>query len=208
MLYIKHTEVSGFESAIRGMRNSWESHDRSDSYHDESNTKERSFQIGKADLDLAMRLSRAGSDHGKYLRQIHVVADIVAPEKWWSEFDTYKVGTTANSTSMMHTLGRDSIKVGDFSFEDVDEDMKQSYMELINTARKRWVQAGKKKPSSEWRQMIMLTSVGFNYTRTTSMNYEVLKNIYHSRKNHRLSEWQQMCDWIETLPYSEMITLK
>lgn len=207
MIKFEHTEVFNFENALRGMRNSWESWDKSDSYwsHDGYTG---SFNVGENDLKLAMKLSKAGSDHAKFLRQIMVSVDITAPEKWWSEMDTYKVGTVANSTSMMHTLGKDEINEQAFSFEDLDEDLLVDYLSIINTARRRWIAAGKKKPSREWRQMIMLMAVGFNYRRTWTANYQVLKHIYHSRKNHRLKEWQEFCEWVERLPYSELITLK
>lgn len=213
MIKFEHTKVVGFEDAIRGMRNSWESWDKSDSGYKyagegEDRFHQKSFVLGENDHKLAMTLSKAGNDHAKYLRQICVWVDITAPEKWWSEFDTYKVGTVANSTSMMHTLGNRPLTKDDFSFEDLNIDLKYAYLTLINEARELWIKEGKKKPSREWRQMLMLMAVGFNYRRTVTMNYQVLKNIYHSRKNHRLSEWHTFCDWIESLPYSELITLK
>lgn len=210
MIKFEHTKVVGFEDAIRGMRNSWQSWEKSDSFkyvNAVTPVNPFGFVFGENDHKLAMRLSKAGSDHAKYLRQIFVGVDIIAPEKWWSEFDTYKVGTVANSTSMMHTLGRDEISDDKFSFEDLDCDLKHNYLNLINEARNRWIASGKKKPSREWRQMVMLTAVGFNYRRTVTMNYQVLKHIYHARKNHRLSEWHVMAKWIESLPYSELITL-
>ena len=203
MIKFENTQVFNFEGALRGMRNSWESWEKSDSHFDEG-----FYVVGKNDLKLAMTLSKAGSDHGKYLRQILVSVDIIAPEKWWSEADTYKVGTVANSTSMMHTLGREFIPATAFSFEDVDEDLGMKYMDILNEARERWIASGKKKPSREWRQMVMLTAVGFNYRRTFTANYQVLKSMYHSRKNHRLSEWQGFREWVESLPHSELITLK
>lgn len=203
MIKFEHTQVFNLEGALRGMRNSWESWEKSDSHFDEG-----FYVVGKNDLKLAMTLSKAGSDHGKFLRQILVSVDIIAPEKWWSEADTYKVGTVANSTSMMHTLGKACLVEDYFSFEDLDQDLKEEYLILLNKARDRWFDSGKKKPSREWRQMVMLTAVGFNYRRTFTANYQVLKSMYHSRKNHRLSEWQGFCEWVESLPYSELITLK
>ncbi len=209
LIQVEHVRTYNWLDAIRGMRNSWESWDKMDSnvafddYHFEMYPI-----IGEADLALMRKLVRAGSDHAKFLRQILVSCDIIAPEKWWSEADTYKVGTVANSTSMMHTLGKDLAYATDFSFEDVDQDLKNNYMNLLNEAQRRWVASGKKKPSREWRQMVMLTAVGFNYRRTFTCNYAVLQSMYHSRKNHRLQEWQDFCKWIETLPYSELITKK
>lgn len=209
MIKFENSEVFNLEGAIRGMRNSWESWDKSDSGIRWNNDYvEERFELGSEDHKLALKLSKAGSDHGKYLRQILVSVDIIAPEKWWSEADTYKVGTVANSTSMMHRLGKDLTPISAFSFEDLDDDLKQRYMDLLWDAQTRWFKSGKKKPSREWRQMVMLTAVGFNYRRTFTANYQVLKNIYHSRKNHRLQEWHDFCDWIESLPYSELITLK
>jgi hypothetical protein len=206
MIRFENTEVFNLDGAVRGTRNSWESWDKSDSRWFESDRWY--FELGEADRKLALTLSKAGSDHGKYLRQILVSVDIIAPEKWWSEMDTYKVGTVANSTSMMHTLGKARIQGESFSFENVDDDLFDNYMTLINEARDRWVDTGKKKPSREWRQMIMLMAVGFNYRRTFTTNYQMLKNAYHSRRNHRLSEWHIFADWVESLPYSELITLK
>jgi hypothetical protein len=209
MIKFENTEVFNLDGAIRGMRNSWESWDKSDSkWSLDDAYEEVEFKVGYEDHKLAMKLSKAGSDHGKYLRQILISVDIIAPEKWWSEFDTYKVGTVANSTSMMHTLGKDYIPASAFSFEDLDDDILDAYIDLLNVAQKRWVNSGKKKPSREWRQMVFLTAVGFNYRRAVTANYQVLKNIYHSRKNHRLSEWHDFCKWIYELPYSELITLR
>ena len=211
MIDFKKVNVHNWETAIRGMRNSWESWDKSDSYWEEfaeSGEWWSEFVVGKEDHKLMMKLSKAGGDHAKYLRMIEVSADIIAPEYWWKEYDTYKVGTVANSTSMMHTLGKDYTPESAFNFEDVDEDLRVIYMGLIREAQKRWYESGKKKPSKEWRQMLQLTSQAFIYTRTCTFNYQVLKGMYHSRKNHRLQEWRDFASWIETLPYSELITLK
>jgi hypothetical protein len=202
LIKFENVEVYNWEGAIRGMRNSWESWDKSDSTFDSG-----WYEIGQADLALMKKLVKAGSDHAKFLRQIFVSFDIVAPEKWWSEFDTYKVGTVANSTSMMHTLGKEWIPDTAFSFEDLDDDLKSQYILLLNEARDRWVASGKKKPSREWRQMVMLTAVGFNYRRAFTGNYQVLRSMYHSRRNHRLSEWREFAEWVKTLPYSELITM-
>lgn len=209
MIRFETAEVFNLNGALRGMRNSWESWEKSDSglvYHEEID--EHVFEVGEGDRKLALTLSKAGDDHGKYLRQIFISVDITAPEKWWSEADTYKVGTVANSTSMMHTLGKTRTPADAFSFEDLDDDLKADYLRVLHTAQERWYAAGKRKPSREWRQMVMLTAVGFNYRRTFTANYQVLKAMYHGRKNHRLSEWQTFAEWVESLPHSELITLK
>jgi hypothetical protein len=211
LIKFENVNVYNWMNAIRGMRNSWESWDKMDSlevieYKDLS--PYRKFEMGAEDHKLALKLSKAGSDHGKYLRQILVSVDIIAPEYWWKEADTYKVGTVANSTSMMHTLGKEEIKHESFSFEDVPKSVVDGYLELLNYLRDKWIESGKKKPSPEWRAMNQLTAIGFNYRRTFTANYQVLKSIYHSRKNHRLSEWHDFARWVESLPYSELITLK
>lgn len=198
-------------NAIRGMRNSWESWDNMDSvetveYVDY--TPYMKFEMGVEDHKLAMKLSKAGSDHAKFLRQILVSVDIIAPEYWWKEADTYKVGTVANSTSMMHTLGKSELNTTHFSFDNPADELVQDYIDLLNVARERWIASGKKKPSPEWRLMNQLTAISFNYRRTFTANYQVLKSMYHSRKNHRLSEWHDFARFVESLPYSELITLK
>lgn len=205
MIRFEQSEVTNWHTAIRGMRNSWESWDKSDSRWLVHPTGEY-FHVGQEDLKLMKKLVKAGSDHAKFMRQINVSVDIIAPEYWWKEFDTYKVGTVANSTSQMHTLGKDGIDESIFNFEDVDDDLKSVYMLAIETAHKRWVNSGKKKPSREWRQMIQLVATSYIYRRTVTMNYAVLASTYHSRKNHRLAEWHDFCDWITTLPNSELIT--
>lgn len=207
MLRCEKTEVTNWETAIRGMRNSWESWDKMDSGW-VSNCTPPFYEVGEQDLALMMRLVKAGQDHAKFLRQINVSVDIIAPEYWWKEYDTYKVGTVANSTSMMHTLGKSLTPIDAFSLEDVDEDLALQYMTLLHEAQKRWFESGKKKPSREWRQMNQLTAISFLYRRTCTLNYGVLRNMYFARINHRLSEWQQFCTWVSTLPYSELITYK
>lgn len=205
MIKFENVEVFNFEGAIRGMRNSYDSWEKSDSYMPD--TGMGLYQIGPNDYTLAMTLSKAGSGHDKFLRQIGVSVDIIAPLKWWDEVDQYHFFTT-NSTSIMHTLGKERITEEDFSFEDVDEDLKFRYLNLLNTAREQWIMNGKKKPSREWRQMVMLTACGFNYRRTFTTNYGQLKTMYRQRKNHRLQEWRDFAEWVETLPYSEFITVK
>lgn len=206
MINFEHTEVFNVEGALRGMRNSWESWDKSDSKWSSENG-EWWYEIGPDDKKLSLNLAKAGTEHAKYLRQIMISVDIIAPLKWWDEVDTYHFFET-NSTSAMHTLGKGEIGEEAFSFEDCDQDLKEAYLTLLNTARNRWVDSGKKKPSREWRQMIMLTGMGFNYKRTFTSNYSQLRNMYFQRKNHRLQEWRDFCKWVESLPFSELITLK
>lgn len=209
MIDFKHVVVDNWETAIRGMRNSWESWDKSDSGWDwDYDPQFPHYKVGDEDLKLMMKLVRAGQDHAKFLRMINVSVDIIAPEYWWKEYDTYKVGTVANSTSMMHTLGKDYTPAEAFSFDDVDEDLKIAYMAVLNEAQKRWYESGKKKPSKEWRQMLQLTSQAFIYTRTCTLNYGVLRNMYHSRKSHRLQEWRNFATWVESLPHSQLIIEK
>lgn len=196
-------------NAIRGMRNPFESWDKMDSVNKQLYSgSPRIFQMGENDHKLAMTLSKAGSDHGKFLRQILVSVDIIAPEYFYKEFDTYKVGTVANSTSMMHLLGKRELTVDDFGFDDVNHPLVQDYIKMINGVRLSWINSGGKKPSPEWRLMNQLVAISYLYKRTITLNYQVLKNMYHSRKNHRLQEWHDFCAWVESLPYSELITLK
>ena len=197
MIRFEHVKTYNWLDAIRGMRNSWESWDKMDSTEN---------SIGEDDFKLMMKLVKAGSDHAKFLRQILVSVDIIAPEYWWKEADTYKVSTVANSTSMMHTLGKNEITEDMFSWEDTPDWAKKDYLAMINDLRVRWLNSGKKKPSPEWRAMNQMMSIGFNYRRTFTCNYQVLRSMYHSRKNHRLSEWHDFARWCETLPYSELIT--
>ena len=207
MIKFEYVKTYNWIDAIRGMRNSWESWSGMDSQEYFDRDREKFVtEIGPKDKKLMMTLVKAGSDHAKYMRMIVVSVDIIAPEYFWKEFDTYKVGTTANSTSMMHTLGRTPITEDMFSWEDVNEEHKQQYLTLINAIRDEWIASGKKKPSPEWRAMNQLVSIGFNYRRTVVLNYQVLRSMYHSRKNHRLSEWHDFCTWCETLPHADLIT--
>ena len=208
MIKFENVAVYNFMNAIRGMRNPFESWDKIDSHYIINRFSQEEFILGENDYKLAMKLSKAGSDHGKFLRQILVSIDLTAPEYFFKEFDTYKVGTVANSTSMMHLLGNRKLTVDDFSFDEPDSSYVYDYLELINEIRSHWIDSGKKKPSHEWRLMNQLMAISFLYTRTITLNYQVLKNMYHSRRNHKLQEWNDFCIWIETLPYSELITLK
>lgn len=221
MIRLENVRVYNIDSAILGARNSWESWSKSDSVVSwqedvkgtthESNRHDiymfPSVVIGKNDMNLLKKLAKAGSDHAKYRRQILVSMDIIAPEYFWREFDTYKVGTTANSTSQMHTAGKRPFELGDFSFDEHSY-FENIVVEQLNDLRAIWIREGKKKPSEEWRRMLQAIPQSFNYRRTWTGNYEVLKNMYHSRKNHRLQEWQDFCEMIEEFPYSELFTLK
>lgn len=211
MIRITQTEIHNIEAAIRGMRNPLNSWDKSDSWWKIPTIDERSFVIGPDDLALAMKLSKAGSDHSKFLRQIFVSMDVLAPEYWWKEYETYQVGTTENSTSTMHKLGSRSLTEADFSWEDINLDdgnvqpLNIELLLLINGAIDRW---RKDKTEANFRRMIQILPMSYNYLRTCTLNYQVLKNMYHSRKKHKLKEWREFCDWIRSLPYSQLITLE
>lgn len=226
MIRIKNVDVYNWHNAIRGMRNPMQSWDKMDSSYStveaftidtmtgkiiDFNGKRKSlrFVMGPNDYNLAMRLSKAGNDHAKYLRQILVSCDITAPMYWWKEFDTYKIGTVANSTSLMHKLGTELLTVEDFSFDEPDHPYVQDLIDKLNTLIRMWqIDDGMKPGTPTWRLLNQLMPSSYNYLRTVSLNYQVLKNIYHSRKNHKLQEWRDFCKWIESLPYSELITLK
>lgn len=240
MLKIENTEVLGWEHAIRGMRNPMNSWAKSDSnlyhtsvYFDECNerweTDGHRFMIGLNDLDLMKRLRNAGTDHRKFMRMIAVYLDITAPLYWWKEFDTYKVGTVANSCSTMHKIHAKEFTLEDFSHEhlfinpslkvelclrEIDEPITLSSESLLkittmalNVYRQQFL--NERDPEIKklyWWQMIQLLPSSYNQRRTVMLNYEVLANIYKSRRNHKLDEWHTFCDWIESLPYSELIT--
>lgn len=218
MLKIKNFEVFGWEHAIRGMRNPKNSWEKSDSgwepqFDTEQGPVAGEFVIGPKDLDLMTRLRNAGTDHRKFMRMITVYVDITAPLYWWKEFDTYKVGTVANSCSTMHKIAAKEFDVNDFSHEHVEEltgdDYNMSYdlllrtIDILNYYRKKFLETNVK---TYWWQLIQLLPSSYNQKRTVMLNYEVLANIYKSRRNHKLDEWHTFCDWIETLPYSELIT--
>ena len=206
MIKIENVEVMGWEAAIRGMRNPMNSWDKSDSHYWESSNR---FEVGPNDLDLMKRLRSAGTDHGKFMRMITVYLDITAPLYWWKEFDTYKVGTVANSCSTMHKIHAKEFTLDDFSHEHLENSwlihLKET-IKLLNEAREayNWCNTDAKK--EWWWQMIQLLPSSYNQRRTVMLNYEVLANMYKSRKNHKLDEWVDFCKWIETLPYSELIT--
>lgn len=221
MIKIEKTEVNGFEPAIRGMRNPMNSWAKSDTDFQEHececwpHNKVKVFdKIGKNDFDLMTRLRNAGTDHRKFMRMITVYVDITAPLYWWKEFDTYKVGTVANSCSTMHKIADKEFMLEDFSCEHIGDvpncdPMYYSALEgiiiALNEARHCFLDTKDKK---YWWQMIQLLPSSYNQKRTVMLNYEVLANIYKSRKNHKLDEWVRFCEWIETLPYSELITGK
>ena len=239
MIKIENAEIVGWEAAIRGMRNPMNSWDKSDSEYakvlidsDDPNAyvpsgetkkyigRERDgYKIGPNDLDLMNRLRNAGTDHRKFMRMIVVYLDITAPLYWWKEFDTYKVGTVANSCSTMHKIHEKEFTLEDFSCEDLmtetvglnnftegtcSYDILKATIDLLNYYRRCYIEDGRSK--DDWRQLIQLLPSSYNQKRTVMLNYEVLANMYKSRRNHKLDEWRDFCDWIESLPYSELIT--
>lgn len=240
MLKIENTEVTGWEAAIRGMRNPMNSWEKSDSVFTQHeledwphNTVKTFDDLGPNDLDLMTRLRNSGTDHRKFMRMITVYLDITAPLYWWKEFDTYKVGTVANSCSTMHKIAAKEFTLEDFSHEHLIYDWVGDNNEAIwykdppengpikcqlmftpldalritigvlNTNREAYLKTKNKK---YWWQMIQLLPSSYNQRRTVMLNYEVLANIYKSRRNHKIDEWHTFCDWIENLPYSELIT--
>ena len=209
-----NTNVFNFEGAFRGMRNPMDSWNKSDSIF--TNNK---IIIGKNDLRLAQNLIQAGAEHAKFMRQIFVSVDITAPILWWKEADTYKVGTTANSTSTMHKLSSKPITINDFDFDNLNLEIKigknqiitlHEYLtyEIIPTCESLRQKFIKTQDKRYWRALIQLLPESYNQTRTWTANYAILRNIYFQRKNHKLIEWHYFCDWIKTLPYSkELITI-
>ena len=206
MLKTERSAVMNLENAIRGARNPMNSWARMDSAYDE----EGNYILGENDLDLARRLARAGSDHRKFLRQIFVSVDITAPLYWWKEFDTYKVGTVANSTSTMHKIHAKEFSREDFSCDRMDEAALAALDALIaylESERQKFV--ADKENRQPWHNMIQLLPSSYNQMRTVTMNYENLINIYYARRSHKLAEWHVLCDWILSLPYAkELITIK
>ena len=207
--------LAQWESVIIGMRNPMNSWEKSDTVYEGNYPK-----IGSNDLSLMERLRAAGHDHGKFMRMIPIYADVIQPLYWWKEFDTYKVGTVANSCSTMHKIHAKEFTLEDFSTEHlfIDEDdydltkrMRVSSCQqlllgtiaVLNSSRNKYLET---KDKDYWWQMIQLLPSSYNQRRTIFLNYEVLANMYHSRKNHKLDEWRTFCKWIETLPFSELIT--
>lgn len=203
MIQIDKVEVFGWEAAIRGMRNSFNSWDKSDSRYNADSGK---YEVGPADIELMDRLSRSGPSHAKFLRYINVTLDITAPRYWWAEMDTYKVGTVRNSCSTMHKVQAKEFERADFSCEHLDEESLvalDTLISVMNRARDRFNNCGKNK--DDWWQMIQLLPASLNQKATVQLNYQVLQNIYFTRKDHRLDEWHTFCRWIEELPYSQLI---
>ena len=204
-----------WEMAILGARNPMNSWNKSDSQVVRGNR----LKIGENDLNLMKKLVVAGTDHSKFLRFLPVVMDITAPLYWWKEFDTYKVGTVANSCSTMHKIQEDEFTLNDFSvehletiarFDDYDEPHQpymliKSVIDCLNACRKTYL---KTKSKIDWWQMIQLLPSSYNQKRTVFLNYQVLRNMYYARKNHKLDEWRDFCEWIKVLPYSELITME
>ena len=203
MIVIERSSVMNFENAIRGARNPMNSWDRMDSYTEADGT----FVLGENDLSLAKRLCNAGSDHRKFVRQIFVSVDLTAPLYWWKEYDTYKVGTVANSCSTMHKIHAKEFDINDFSHERMSGGALVALTSVIvpqlNEDRRNFIDTNDKQ---YWHNMIQLLPTSYNQKRTVQLNYAVLRNMYHSRKNHKLDEWRNFCEWVETLPYAELIT--
>ena len=200
MIKIERVSVMNLENAIRGARNPMNSWARMDSSYDENGN----YILGPNDLDLARRLAKAGSDHRKFLRQIFVSVDITAPLYWWKEFDTYKVGTVANSCSTMHKIHTKAFDRDDFSHDRLDEGGLAALDALIaylESERLKFVE--NKEDRTPWHNMIQLLPSSFNQMRTVSLNYENLINIYYARRTHKLAEWHTLCDWILSLPYAQ-----
>ena len=197
MLKVERTSVMNFENAIRGARNPMNSWARMDSTYDEKGN----FVLGPNDLDLAKRLAHAGSDHRKFLRQIFVSVDITAPLYWWKEFDTYKVGTVANSTSTMHKIHTKAFERGDFSHDRLDAGglaALDAVITYLEGEREKFV--ADKSDRQSWHNMIQMLPSSYNQMRTVTLNYENLINIYYARRTHKLAEWHTLCEWIESLP--------
>ena len=229
MIKLENTEVSGWQAAIRGMRNPMNSWDKSDSSVCEGRSnrcdtcwlkpeddyapcysatehKGTLYVVGEQDLDLMKKLVQAGSDHSKFMRMINVTVDITAPLYWWKEADTYKVGTVRNSCSTMHKVTAKEFEIDDFSHDHLfDNNNTLDYIVCaLNAYRRNYLETNDK---NWWWQIIQILPSSYNQRATLQLNYAVLRNIYHSRKNHKLDEWHDFCHWVEGLPYSELITL-
>lgn len=214
MIKIENTEVYGWEAAIRGMRNPMNSWDKSDTeltistqYFGNVSTRRTEICIGKKDFALMKTLVEAGTDHRKFLRMVNVTVDITAPLYWWKEFDTYKVGTVRDSCSTMHKIAAKEFTIDDFSHEhlfpgeygeETPTDILQYLICALNKFRELYLKSHDK---NYWWQIIQLLPSSYNQRATVQLNYEVLLNMYHSRKNHKLDEWRTFCEWIEELPY-------
>lgn len=233
MIKLEHTDIYGWEAAIRGMRNPKNSWDKSDSGFgivDQIDTGVEpidvpGYIVGENDLKLMKTLSKAGNDHGKFLRMINVTVDITAPLYWWKEFDTYKVGTVANSCSTMHKLTEKEFELDDFSFDHLTEGSMEAVAKpiitVLNGAREAYLnfeEYNEKDPEGWdkgitckkdiWWQMIQLLPSSYNQKRTVQLNYQVLKSMYFARKEHKLDEWRSFCTWCEDLPYFREICIQ
>ncbi len=203
MIKLEKTSVMNLDNAIRGARNPLNSWNRSDStYSDDGD-----FVLGQNDLDLAHRLAVSGSDHRKYLRMVFVSVDITAPLYWWKEYDTYKIGTVANSTSTMHKIHAAPFSRADFSCDRMSESALACLDTVIACLEDARLHFNETKEKSYWNDMIQLLPSSYNQMRTCTMNYENLINMYYARKNHKLDEWHIFCNWIESLPYAQQLIL-
>lgn len=203
MLKLDHVSVMNLENAMRGARNPLNSWARCDSSYDESGA----YILGENDLSLAGRLCRAGSDHRKFIRQILVCMDITAPLYWWKEFDTYKVGTVANSTSTMHKIHAKPFELSDFSTDHMTPTSLaefEKWVAYLESVRLRYIET---KDKADWYDLIQLLPTSYNQLRTVTLNYEVLANIYFARRTHKLDEWHTLCDAITELPYAKELIL-
>lgn len=203
MLKTEKTSVMNFDNAIRGARNPKNSWDRIDSYYD----KQNNIHIGPNDLKMLTTLCKAGNDHRKFMRQIFVSVDITAPLYWWKEFDTYKVGTTANSTSTMHKIHSKPISLEDFSIDYMntsDLDVFNKYINYLEQLRLSYIET---KDKNTWERLIQMLPTNYNQMRTISCSYENLVNMYHARKSHKLQEWRTLCKWISELPYAHELII-
>ena len=206
MLKIERDAVMNLDGAIRGARNPMNSWAKSDSYYDENGK----FVLGPVDMDFGHRLAVSGSDHRKFLRQVFVTVDITAPLYWWKEFDTYKVGTVANSCSTMHKIHAKAFERDDFSHDRLDEGglaLLDATVAYLEAERQKFI--ADKENRQPWHNMIQMLPSSYNQMRTVTLNYENLINIYYARRNHKLAEWHTLCDWILTLPCAkEWICIK
>ncbi len=203
MITIEKVNVMNLENAIRGARNPMNSWDKSDSYYDNSGN----YILGENDLKLAIKLCKAGSDHRKFMRQIFVSVDITAPLYWWKEFDTYKVGTTANSTSTMHKIHSKPFSITDFSTDKMNEESINMLNRVIDLLEELRAKYNETKDKSYWYSMIQLLPSSYNQLRTCTLTYENIRNMYFARRHHKLDEWKKLCQWVETLPYSKELIM-
>ena len=217
MIKIENVEVTGWEHAIRGMRNPMNSWDKSDTKWVDYKSNIDAFidmdvdnmsikVVGENDFDLMKKLTKAGTDHRKFMRMIVMYVDVTAPLYWWKEFDTYKVGTVRNSCSTMHKITDKEFTLDDFSYEHMSYDMVDVLNKIIEALNIRRDDFLETKQKTFWWDIIQILPSSYNQRATVMLNYEVLRNIYHARKNHKLDEWRAFCKWIESLPYSELIT--